>query len=226
MMSLCALLICGSYKIVKGDDCQYENVIGKCLCDPNSHINIIENVILVEIQSETCNCTLTFLNNMDAPQITNTFDRSCTWNCTSTMCSKYLPLQIYNQLFTYFIKSHSNFSLISWTCWFWMCKYKKKNTYPLLTWTYVESSLFIWLISLSTVLKVDKAYLKIEIYISKSHNTGHTKKRLGAPRERLFILPGASKYIFFGSYTILFWSKANNIVNNNTNMFVQIIWYF
>lgn len=122
------MIICGS-SIVKGI-CDYESVTAKCFC--NSHIDIIEKVMLVEILSETCNCTISFLNNMDTPtQITNIFDRSCKWNCTSALCSKYQPLLIYNKLFMHFIESHSNFSLMSLPKMIkWIPPHKRGIIYP------------------------------------------------------------------------------------------------
>ncbi|CAG2232033.1 uncharacterized protein [Mytilus edulis] len=66
-------------------DCKYETAIANCFC--STEINILQNVRIIEIQSESCNCTINFLKAQEQPPtVVHVFNKLCNWLCNEIEC--------------------------------------------------------------------------------------------------------------------------------------------
>lgn len=77
-------------------DCKYETAIANCFC--STEINILQNVRIIEIQSESCNCTINFLKAQEQPPtVVHVFNKLCNWLCNEIECGKFYdyPHKIY-----------------------------------------------------------------------------------------------------------------------------------
>ncbi|CAC5421908.1 unnamed protein product [Mytilus coruscus] len=64
--------------------CTFTTVTARCECD--SYLEVYEKVLLIEIESERCNCTIKLMNSKSIPEVTNVFNRECQWVCTNDTC--------------------------------------------------------------------------------------------------------------------------------------------
>lgn len=63
--------------------CTYHTAIAKCYCE--AALTITEDIVLAELESETCDCIVKF--SYDIRVVTNIYDRSCRWDCANKTCS-------------------------------------------------------------------------------------------------------------------------------------------